>query len=536
MEAREDPALLPDRGYSVGVAAREEELGFAPGTVLLDRYRIVRELGVGGMSQVVCAEHLSLHRMVAMKFLLPELATLPDAPQRFVREAKAATRVKSEHVARIDDQGVLPDGTPYMVMEYLEGQDLARMIRAEKRFAVEEAIELVVQAADALSRAHAAGVIHRDVKPSNLFLTHRPDGTPLLKVLDFGISKVVEEAAKEDLQLTKTAVVMGSALYMSLEQMRSTKTVDHRTDIYALGISFYEMLTGTHPFSAETFSELCVKVSLDPPVPLRSLRPDVPAALAEVLAVAYARTTAERYQTVGSFAAALLPFAEPDTARRVEAIQAFERGSFPDGKIPERQLTPIGLRATTATALRAPAGSRTPSSRAPAWAPRSRSGSAWRRTRTAGRAPGRPPAPPPRTRSPRATPRRRARPTSSARWWTEGRATPVRTAGKRSRLRGRVAPVRWCACRTACSIRAVGNPRPAGSARFRVGVRRPGCAWRRVVSANVRGSRARTPRTSLTPRAACARVTRRGVETPTAPRSGRERAVRKLKGRSRPGR
>ncbi len=330
------------------VTAREQEPGFAPGTVLLDRYRIVRELGVGGMSQVVCAEHLTLGRMVAMKFLLPELATLPDAPQRFVREALAATRVKSEHVARIEDQGVLPDGTPYMVLEYLEGQDLGRTIRGGKRFEVDEAIDLVVQAADALARAHAVGVIHRDVKPSNLFLTRRPDGTPLLKVLDFGISKVVEEAAKENLELTKTAVVMGSALYMSLEQMRSTKTVDHRTDIYALGVSLYELLTGTHPFTAESFSELCVKVSLDPPVPLRTHRPDVPDVLAEIIAVAYARNVVERYQTAGGFAAALRPFAGADTARHIEAIQRFERGSFPDGKIPERQLTPLDLRATDA--------------------------------------------------------------------------------------------------------------------------------------------------------------------------------------------
>src|SRR5271155_3544353 len=135
----------------------------------------------------------------------------------------AATRFESEHVARVLDVGALPDGPPYMVMEYLEGQDLGRYVRQGKRFAVGEAIDLVVQAADALARAHAAGVIHRDVKPSNLFLTQRPDGSPLLKVLDFGISKVVEEAAKENLELTKTTAVMGSALYMSIEQMRSTR-------------------------------------------------------------------------------------------------------------------------------------------------------------------------------------------------------------------------------------------------------------------------------------------------------------------------
>jgi tRNA A-37 threonylcarbamoyl transferase component Bud32 len=347
MEASEDPALLPDTRYIAGVTAPAADVGLVPGTILLDRYRVIRELGVGGMSQVVCAEHVSLGTKVAMKFLLPELAVLPDAPQRFVREAKAATRFKSDHVAQVLDEGVLPDGTPYMVMEYLEGKDLGRYLREGKRFGVTEAVDLVVQTADALARAHAAGVIHRDVKPSNLFLTSRPDGTPLLKVLDFGISKVVEEAAKENLELTKTTVVMGSALYMSLEQMRSTKTVDHRTDIYALGVSLYELLTGTHPFTAESFSELCVKVSLDPPAPLRDHRPDVPAALAAVLEIAYARTAPERYQTVGSFAAALLPFADARTAERIAAIRAFERGSYPDGKIPERQPTPLGLRVTT---------------------------------------------------------------------------------------------------------------------------------------------------------------------------------------------
>jgi len=331
------------------VTAPADDGGFVPGTVLLDKYRVIRELGTGGMSRVVCAEHLALGTRVALKFLLPQLATLPDAPQRFAREATAATRFESEHVARVLDVGALPDGLPYMVLEYLEGQDLGRYVRQGKRFAVGEALDLVVQAADALARAHAAGVIHRDVKPSNLFLTHRPDGAPLLKVLDFGISKVIEEAAKEDLELTKTTAVMGSALYMSLEQMRSTKTVDHRTDIYALGVSLYELLTGTHPFTAESFSELCVKVSLDPPEALRTHRPDISEALAEVIAVAYARSVLERYQSIGRFVEALAPFATAETARRIEAIRRFERASYPDGKIPERRPTPLGLRATTAT-------------------------------------------------------------------------------------------------------------------------------------------------------------------------------------------
>ena len=326
------------------MSAPADFAGFPPGTVLLDKYRIVRVLGIGGMSVVVCAEHLVLETLVAMKFLLPELCTLPDAPQRFLREAQAATRIAGEHVARVLDMGELPPeegspfypgGAPYIVMEYLEGKDLGRHVKDGRRFPVPEAIDLVVQAAEALAHAHAAGIIHRDVKPSNLFLVQQPDGSSIVKVLDFGISKVVEEAAKDNLELTKTTAVMGSALYMSLEQMRSTKTVDHRTDIYALGVTLYELLTGTQPFTAESFSELCVKVSLDPPDPLRRHRADVSVELAAVIAVAYARTKEERYQTVGQLAQALAPYATPETRARVDAIRRFERASHPDMDVDE---------------------------------------------------------------------------------------------------------------------------------------------------------------------------------------------------------
>jgi len=329
-------------------AAPDPAAAFPPGTLLLDRYRVIRELGVGGMSLVLMAEHVALGTKVAIKVLLPELAKLADAPQRFEREALAATRFESEHVARVLDVGVIPapgsaSGTPYMVIEYLEGQDLGRLVRQGHRFSAEEAIALVVQAADALSRAHAAGVVHRDVKPSNLFLTHRPDGSPLVKVLDFGISKLVQDAAQENLALTKTTAVMGSALYMSLEQMRSTKTVDRRTDVWALGVSLYELLTGTHPWTAEAFSELCVKVSLDPPDPLRRHRPDIPAALAAAIAVAYERKPEERYQSVGQLVEALAPFASEDTRREIRAVQEFEQQSLRGLAAPARPIVPPTL-------------------------------------------------------------------------------------------------------------------------------------------------------------------------------------------------
>jgi eukaryotic-like serine/threonine-protein kinase len=349
-----------------------EPLGFAtfpPGTVLLDKYRIVRELGVGGMGVVLCAEHVALGTRVAMKFLLPEFAILPDAAQRFVREARAATRIRSEHVARVIDVGTLPGalaglpsprgpdgeavaeaggppGVPFIVMEYLEGVDLGRHLKSGTKLSIHEALDFVIQAAEALAHAHAAGVIHRDVKPANLFLSRTSDGSPHVKMLDFGIAKVVEETAQHNLELTKTRAVMGSALYMSLEQMRSTKTVDYRTDIYSLGITLYELLTHTHPFMAESFSELCVKVSLDPPDPISRHRPDVTDELAEVIARAYARYPDDRYPTVAAFAAALAPFAAAESQAMIAAIQRIDRAASGERPL-VRMLTPLTNRAVT---------------------------------------------------------------------------------------------------------------------------------------------------------------------------------------------
>jgi len=340
---------------------------FPAGTVLLDKYRIVRELGMGGMGVVLCAEHLVLGTQVAIKFLLPEFAVQPDAALRFVREARAATRIRGEHVARVIDVGTLPGavaglpallgpdgealpqvagppGVPFIVMEYLDGIDLGRHLKSGVQLSIHEAIDFAVQAAEALAQAHAAGVIHRDVKPSNLFLSRGSDGSPYIKMLDFGISKVIEEKAEQEFELTKTRAVMGSALYMSLEQMRSTKTVDFRTDIYALGITLYELLTHTHPFMAESFSELCVKVSLDPPDPISRHRPDISDELAEVIAQAYARYADDRYPTVAAFVTALAPFAAEETQAMIAGIQRIERAA--SGERPMvRMLTPLSNRA-----------------------------------------------------------------------------------------------------------------------------------------------------------------------------------------------
>ncbi|MEZ4296824.1 MAG: protein kinase [Polyangiaceae bacterium] len=288
------------------------------GTVLLNKYRVVRHLGAGGMGMVVCAEHIELGKLVALKFLLPAVAEFPDMAERFMREARAATRIAGEHVAQVLDVGRLPDGLPYMVMEYLEGLDLSRYCDAYPNIPVEEAIEYTAQAGAALISAHRIGIVHRDIKPANLFRIIKSDGSALIKVLDFGISKFTEEDGKN--QITKTTAVMGSVAYMSPEQMRSAKHVDHRTDIYALGVCLYELLSGTQPYVADSPVALAAKVGTDPPDPMHRHRKDVPHDLALVLEKAYEKRQDDRYQSVEAFLRALSPFASSSTRDRIAAL------------------------------------------------------------------------------------------------------------------------------------------------------------------------------------------------------------------------
>ncbi|WP_437623275.1 protein kinase domain-containing protein [Sorangium sp. So ce1151] len=277
-----------------------------PGTVLAGKYRVERIIGQGGMGVVVEARHVVLDERVALKFLLPAFTLHPEGSARFLREAKAGMRVKSEHVARVSDVGTLESGAPYMVMEFLTGSDLARLLRDQGVLGIEDAIDYIVQGSEAIAEAHSLGIVHRDLKPANLFLTRRADGSPLVKVLDFGISKMATSAVDV---LTGTDAALGSALYMSPEQMRQTRSVDNRTDIYALGVSLYELLAGRQPYYAETLPQLCAEVLTGTPTPLRDIRPDVPASLASVLEKAYAREREQRYASVAELIVALAPFA-----------------------------------------------------------------------------------------------------------------------------------------------------------------------------------------------------------------------------------
>jgi serine/threonine-protein kinase len=203
------------------------------GQVLAGKYRIERVLGEGGMGVVVAAHHLELDERVALKFLLPAAMNNEVAVSRFLREARTAARIKSDHAARVTDVGRLETGVPYMVMEYLEGGDLDAWVRQKGPLPVEQAVEFVLQAAVGVADAHALGVVHRDLKPANLFCIRRSDGQLIIKVLDFGISKITDlsGASGPSAGMTKTSAVMGTPSYMSPEQIRSSKSVDARADI-----------------------------------------------------------------------------------------------------------------------------------------------------------------------------------------------------------------------------------------------------------------------------------------------------------------
>ncbi len=293
------------------MSTAEEKLPVAIGEVLAGKYRVERVLGIGGMGVVVSAKHVQLEQMVALKFLLPGSLESAEAVERFLREAKAAVRLKSEHVAKVTDVGKLENGAPYMVMEFLEGADLSQVVRAGGRLSIDEGVSFLLQACEAIAEAHSLGIVHRDLKPQNLFVTRRVDGRPLIKVLDFGISKSVDP---QGLSLTRTSSIMGSPLYMSPEQMRSTKTVDTRADIWALGVILYELLTGRVPFEAEAIPELCLKVVQDQPDSPKSLRPELSEALSAAVLKCLEKRPEDRFQNIAELAVALEPHAA-ETAR-----------------------------------------------------------------------------------------------------------------------------------------------------------------------------------------------------------------------------
>jgi serine/threonine-protein kinase len=259
-----------------------------PGDVLADKYRVERVLGQGGMGLIVAATHVELDERVAIKFLLgvPSEASA----RRFLTEARAAAKVKNEHVCRAFDFGRTENGEPYIVMEYLEGRDLGDELAARGPLPAAEVADWARQACEGIASAHALGIVHRDIKPENLFLADLPGGKRVLKVLDFGVSKL------PDSSVTKSAVAMGSPLYMAPEQMSSSRDVDARADVWSLGATLYELLSGRPPFDAPNVLALAAMVRESEIVPLGEVRPDLPEDLARIVMRCLSKDRELRYR------------------------------------------------------------------------------------------------------------------------------------------------------------------------------------------------------------------------------------------------
>ncbi len=309
------------------------------GEVVAEKYRVQETLGVGGMGVVVAARDEVLERRVAIKFLLPRLAGSETAVQRFVREARAATRITSEHVVRLLEIDKLPNGTPFFVMEYLEGRDLRAVLRDDGPLAPSTAVDYLLQALQAVAEGHLKGIVHRDLKPGNLFLTTRADGTPLIKVLDFGIAKRLEQPDEvERGSLTSSDDVrLGSPAYMPPEQLQDARDVDTRSDIWSIGATLYELVSGKPPFEGPSYVELVSRILSAPPKPIssRELAQVLPDGLEDVLKKCLEKSRTLRYANAAELATALARFGSLDarmSLTRVTGLQSLPSPQTPGGR------------------------------------------------------------------------------------------------------------------------------------------------------------------------------------------------------------
>jgi serine/threonine-protein kinase len=285
------------------------------GDSIQSKYRIDRVIGNGGMGTVYAAHHLVLDETVAIKVIAPEIARSADLSARFLLEARAAARLKSAHVARVLDADMLDDGLLFIVMELLEGRDLSDVIGADGPMPLVDAADIMLEALEGLAHAHAAGLVHRDLKPSNLFLAEQADGSAVVKVLDFGISKSTLGRFGEKLvTLTNAGKLLGSPGYMSPEQMRDSSKVDVRSDVWSMGTVFFEMLTSVRPWEGESASAVFAAVLETEPSSVQKYRRDVPSAVDEIVRKCLRKNVDERYANVGELARALAPYASAEMA------------------------------------------------------------------------------------------------------------------------------------------------------------------------------------------------------------------------------
>ncbi len=334
-----------------------------PGDVIDGKYQIEKMLGEGGMGAVVRATHLLRRAPVALKFMSPQVMSFPGAVDRFLNEAIAASQIDCENVVKIFDVGTLPSGAPYLVMECMSGEDLSDLLSREGKPGLADAqrcIHFVLQVLRALQIAHSVGIVHRDMKPSNCFVIQK-DGEPdFVKLLDFGISKVQQASGG---RVTHTNSVLGTPLYMSPEQAKSAKRADARSDLYAVGVIFFELLTGRTPYMSETgeFGDILLQIFTAEPPQIKSFRPDIPDGLAAIIHKSFARDPAERYQTAAEMADALVPWADE---RSRQIILSLRRRAATTGEIRTFNLQELGSQAKSFRTL-GPNGEPYPSSIAP---------------------------------------------------------------------------------------------------------------------------------------------------------------------------
>lgn len=318
----------------------------SPGELVDGRYRIDEYLGGGGMATVYRATHLALAQPVAIKTVAPSVRMLPGIEGRFLREARAATRLKGEHVVRVFDVGTMADGTPFMVMELLEGDDLGALLAAGTAVSIERACDFVLETCEALAEVHGLGIVHRDIKPANLFLTRGPDGRSSIKLIDFGVSHVdTPLSPSQAAVLTRPEMIVGSPQYMSPEQMQAASKADARSDLWSLGAVLYELLTGEPPYGNDGFWSVCLAAAHGPPPAPSTRRRGVPAGLDAVVLRCLRFEPEDRFADAAELAVALAPFASAgseerarSTARVLEAARARGRGEPVRDRVLDREL------------------------------------------------------------------------------------------------------------------------------------------------------------------------------------------------------